>query len=505
MSNQETYIISLKDLFTQSLRNASSELDKLENKVNKTNSTLSTFAKAAAGYFTISAIKDFALGVVEVGSQFEKAEIGLSTLLKSTEKAREVFANIKEDAATTPFDVQSLLKANSLLISAGVDAENARKDVLNLGNAIAATGGGSEELQRMAVNLQGIKNIGTATARDIKEFAYANINIYGLLADATGRTKEEVKDMDFSYDQLSYALARANAEGGKYAGGLEKLSKSTSVQVSNLGDAVMFLKDDLFKALKPAIDSVISGFSSFVSIMRSGVAWMQENSKVVKTAAVFMGAFVAGILAYNTYVAIARTATMAWAAAQAILNGTMALNPIGFIITAVAALTAGIYYLWENCETFRFSLFGIWEVAKSLFDIFVKIGKVILFPSPENIKDAFSAVKNMDLAGSFNKGFAGRKKDELSKNGTGTMADAMATNGPGGAGLIPGMSGAGSAVKPESVGSVRPTTVNVTIGKFQDSININTTNLKESASAIAEQVNKYLLSVVNDVNRMAGA
>lgn len=54
-------------------------------------------------------------------------------------------------------------------------------------------GGGSDELGRMAQNLQQIKNAGKATAADIKQFAYAGIDVYGILADYTGKSTAEVQ------------------------------------------------------------------------------------------------------------------------------------------------------------------------------------------------------------------------------------------------------------------------------------------------------------------------
>ena len=87
---------------------------------------------------------------------------------------------IKEDAAKTPFDVAGLTQANQLLISTGLSADDSRETILALGNAISATGGGNEELSRMAVNLQQIKNTGKAAAIDIKQAT-------SLLGEITGK------------------------------------------------------------------------------------------------------------------------------------------------------------------------------------------------------------------------------------------------------------------------------------------------------------------------------
>lgn len=83
-------------------------------------------------------------------------------MLGSASAAENALEQIKQDAARTPFDTAGLVKANELLISTGVDADSSRKVILALGDAVSATGGGNEELSRMAQNLQQIKNAGKA-------------------------------------------------------------------------------------------------------------------------------------------------------------------------------------------------------------------------------------------------------------------------------------------------------------------------------------------------------
>ena len=83
---------------------------------------------------------------VQYNAQIEQYQTALTTLTGSADEANRIIKNIKEDAAKSPFDVKGLTQANQLLISAGVKADTAREDIIALGNAIAATGGGNEEL-----------------------------------------------------------------------------------------------------------------------------------------------------------------------------------------------------------------------------------------------------------------------------------------------------------------------------------------------------------------------
>lgn len=219
-----------------------------------------------------------ALGVagVRYNAQLEQYQVALTTLLGTEEEASKVMAQIQQDAAKTPFDVDSLTQANSLLISAGIDAEESRQVILALGDAIAATGGGSAELSRMAQNLQQIQNVGKATAMDIRQFANAGINIYGLLADYMGTTTEKVKDMDISFEVLSEALKSASQEGGKYFGAMENQSQTINGTISTLKDNISILLGELTKALIPTIKRVISTISNVVQRLQ-GMSDTQKN------------------------------------------------------------------------------------------------------------------------------------------------------------------------------------------------------------------------------------
>lgn len=173
---------------------------------------------------------------VQYNAQLEQYQTALTNMLGSEAEAVALLDEIKQDAAKTPFDTAGLVKANELLISTGVDAESSRRTILALGDAVSATGGGNEELSRMAQNLQQIRNAGKATSADIKQFAYAGIDVYGILADYTGKSAEEVQKMTVTYDLLSNALISAADEGGRYFNSMSTQSETLNGQWSTLKD-----------------------------------------------------------------------------------------------------------------------------------------------------------------------------------------------------------------------------------------------------------------------------
>ena len=216
------------------------------------------------GSAALSAAEGFISSGIEYNAQIEKYTTGFTNMLGSAEAAQQVMSQIQEDAAKTPFDVESLTKANQYLISAGENASYARNTIMALGDAVSATGGGNDELNRMSQNLQQIANTGKATAADIKQFAYAGIDVYGILADYTGKSTAEVQNMTISYDLLTQALQAASEEGGRYYNSMDTQSQTMNGRVSTLKDNVKQLAGLLTGDLSSGVGVVIGNLNDML-------------------------------------------------------------------------------------------------------------------------------------------------------------------------------------------------------------------------------------------------
>nr|DAJ97897.1 MAG TPA: tail tape measure protein [Caudoviricetes sp.] len=222
----------------------------------------SVFSKL--GSAALNAAEGFISSGIEYNAQIEKYTTGFTNMLGSAEAAQQVMSQIQEDAAKTPFDVESLTKANQYLISAGENASYARSTIMALGDAVSATGGGNDELNRMSQNLQQIANTGKATTADIKQFAYAGIDVYGILADYTGKSTTEVQNMAISYDLLTQALQAASEEGGRYYNSMDTQSQTMNGRVSTLKDNVKQLAGLLTGDLSSGVGVVIGNLNDML-------------------------------------------------------------------------------------------------------------------------------------------------------------------------------------------------------------------------------------------------
>ena len=314
MENTLQIIMRLKDEATgelqKTVKNINSAFNDAEKSSNNFKTALSDVGKIAAGIglyklvdWAISYTKEMITAGVETAKFYENVKIGYTTILKDGAKAQQVIDQIKATALKTPFDTSALLRANQLLISTGLSAEESQKAIILLGNAVLATGGGNEELMRMAVNLQQIRNMGQATALDIRQFAMAGIPIYKMVAEAQGKSVEQVKDMKITYDMLVDAFDKAAKKGGMFYKGIENAAGSYQQVQSNLKEnlnvffADILTKSGVFDALKTGMlkiqDALVIIKPQIISFIQSLSQFIQQHQTLISfiliTSGVFLG------------------------------------------------------------------------------------------------------------------------------------------------------------------------------------------------------------------------
>lgn len=83
---------------------------------------------------------------------------------------------------------------------------------------------------------------------------------------------------------------------------------------------------------------------------------------------------------------VARGATLAWSAAQWLLNAALTANPVGLVIAAIAALVAGVVIAYKKSDTFRGIVDGLWAAIKTaatwVWDLAKKVGELVLKWTP---------------------------------------------------------------------------------------------------------------------------
>ena len=196
---------------------------------------------------------------------------------------------------------------------------------------------------------------------DIRQFAYAGIDVYGLLADYTGKTTEEIKDMEISYEDLSGALQKASSEGGKYFNAMTKASETTEGQAKQLKVEVKEMTGQLAKGLMPEIKrllgyakDLIGKFDNLsdeekknITNMLLFTAAVGPAIKILGTLGTGIGTTIKGVGTLSQAVGVFTSgAKSANATANALATGmSLMTNPIGAAVLALGAVTTAMILL----------------------------------------------------------------------------------------------------------------------------------------------------------------
>lgn len=119
-----------------------------------------------------------------------------------------------------------------------------------------------------------------------------------------------------------------------------------------------------FEILSNTLSAVIDALASFISWLDSGTPGAEAFKAVivaVGTAFLTWNVIQSVSSMISSLISSVKTAKTAFAAFSAVLSA----NPIGIVVTALAALTAAFVYLWNNCEEFREFWIDLFESVKS--------------------------------------------------------------------------------------------------------------------------------------------
>ena len=134
-----------------------------------------------------------------------------------------------------------------------------------------------------------------------------------------------------------------------------------------LADNIMHVFDNAVAAIENVWGAVKDAISSALGVLGDFMSWLTSGSAGAAAFQAAIVGIVTAITAYNAIMGVQQAITTAVTAAQAALNLVMDANPIMLVVMAVAALVAGLIYLWNTNEGFREAVTTAWEAIKSAF------------------------------------------------------------------------------------------------------------------------------------------
>ena len=205
----------------------------------------------------------------------------------------------------------------------------------------------------------------------------------------------QVGDTGLTVEQVFGAKAAqelaANVQSGNF--NIEQWTKvlqdnqgalaDTTENATTMQDAWAQATNSVSLALGGTLAPVISDVVTKVAQVITKVAQLVQDSPALQ--AIVMGVatafgILAGALAISSLISIVQKAF-------AMLNATMLMNPIFLVITAIAALVAGLVYAYRHCETFR-------EIVDKAFNVIKTVVVTVINTVKTVITTVFNAIKN---------------------------------------------------------------------------------------------------------------
>ena len=200
---------------------------------------------------------------------FQKLQTQLDVLTGSAEAGAVAFQKLVKFSAGTPFQLDELVRANNTLMGFGVSAEDAFKHLQSIGDIAAVSGG---DLQGISVAFGQVAAAGRLMGQDLLQLINNGVPIIQMLAESMGVAESKIKDMvsegAVTFPVLIKAFEEATGAGGKFEGGMEKLSQTLGGVFSTLKDNLNIAFAELGKEIVNTFD-LTNNANDFIDFIRN--------------------------------------------------------------------------------------------------------------------------------------------------------------------------------------------------------------------------------------------
>mgnify|MGYP005789168833 CR=1 FL=1 len=212
-----------------------------------------------------------AVAGVKYNAQMEDFEANLTTLLGNADDAKDMLADLKEMANTTPFETTDLLEATQMMLGFGLETDKTRGYLETLGDISM---GNSEKLMSLTRAFSQIGAAGKATMEDINQMIDAGFNPLQIMSEKTGKSmaelRDEVSEGEISFEDIAEAMEDATKEGGRYYKSMEKASKTMNGKFSTAMDALNTALGEMTESLLPlatkAVEKITDWANAFAEL-----------------------------------------------------------------------------------------------------------------------------------------------------------------------------------------------------------------------------------------------
>lgn len=291
---------------------------------------------------------------IDYNASMESYLTNFKVMLGNEELAAEKLSELRKMAASTPFALSDLTEGTQTLLQFGIAADDTTGVLKQLGDISL---GNADKLQTLVRAYGKMSSAKKVTLENVNMMIDAGFNPLNQICEATGESMSDlykrISDGKVSFSELQAAVSAATSEGGQFYNGMLEASQTFSGRMSTLKDNVSALTGELTSGLFAALGELVVKLNEVVTSFLDSDEKMAQLKETIGIATAVVAAAGTAFLTYKGYVAAATIATKAHELAQAALNTVMAANPIALVVTALAALAAGLVTAYKTSETFR--------------------------------------------------------------------------------------------------------------------------------------------------------
>lgn len=237
---------------------------------------------ALVGISAISEIRQGAAAWFEYSSKLEATRIAFTTMLGSAQAASAHLEELQQFALTTPFEFSDLVDASQRMQALGFEARQVVPILTDVGNAVAAAGGGSERLDRVVLALSQIQSKGKVATQELNQLAESGIPAFKILTEATGKSRAEIAKLveEGRISSKFFLDAFQKFSQANFGGLMEKQSRTAIGALSNIKDAVLQLSD---RAFEPLFTMISDGLSSIAKDLQTNQSSWEQWGRTIST------------------------------------------------------------------------------------------------------------------------------------------------------------------------------------------------------------------------------
>jgi tape measure domain-containing protein len=259
----------------------------------KLHQTLANGANFTVIYrFLKETINNMGNAVLGAAAQVEDMTAAFTPLMGSADKAAGLVKRINTEAATTPFEIESISDSVKRLLPAFQgSADEAVQAFRMIGDT---AGGNAQKLDTITNAYTKVMLTGKVGMEALNSIAGAGVPIFTELAASLGVTVTELSDMSskgkITSDDLTTAFQRMTGEGGIFFQGMETASDTFNMRVLGLEENLNILAGTIGEKLLPAAKEMVGKAADSVAAF---LAWAQEGENLDR----LLGNLSAGIAA----------------------------------------------------------------------------------------------------------------------------------------------------------------------------------------------------------------